>query len=156
MLSKPVGIFLQLLGAVAVMVGIATLASGALVLGGVVMTLFGVGLLWLGRQTRGGAAMSIESGNARREPPTGNIALAGITAHSTVTRGPESWQFFAFVFAAAVTVALTLADEIPDTHQRWRIATKLVTFFGLAYLTLVNVTMRNWLAWLLGIFKEER
>jgi hypothetical protein len=31
-----------------------------------------------------------------------------------VTRGAETWQFFAFVFAAAVTLALALIDEMRD------------------------------------------
>lgn len=51
MLTKPAGVFLQLLGAVAVIVGIAMLASDSKELG-VVATLIGVGLLWFGRQTR--------------------------------------------------------------------------------------------------------
>ncbi len=73
-----------------------------------------------------------------------------------VVRGAETWQFFAFVFAALATLALTLLDEIPDRLFRWRIASKLVAFFGLAYVTLVNVRVRNWLVRLLGMFKEER
>ncbi len=71
-----------------------------------------------------------------------------------VTRGPESWQFFAFVFAAIVTLALTLVDEIPS--PRWRIVAKIVAFFVMGYLTLVNVRVRNTLVRLLGAFKKER
>jgi len=51
MFTKPAGVFLQLLGAVGVIVGIGMLASGGMG-GGVVATLVGVGLLWLGRQSR--------------------------------------------------------------------------------------------------------
>lgn len=71
-----------------------------------------------------------------------------------VTRGAETWQFFAFVFAAAVTLGLALCDEITDS--RWRIAAKVVTFLGVGYLTLVNVLVRGLLVALLGRFKVER
>lgn len=79
---------------------------------------------------------------------------ANLKASATVTRGAESWQFFAFVFAAVVTLALTLADEVPST--RWRITLKIVTFLLVGYLTLVNTTVRNPLVRLLGAFKKER
>lgn len=83
------------------------------------------------------------------------LQLTG-SATVTATRGAETWQFFAFVFAAVVTLALTLLGEIPDHHRLWRISTKVVAFFGLAYLVLVNVKVREWLARLLLSFKEER
>jgi hypothetical protein len=51
MLTRPAGVFLQLLGAVAVIAGIAMLASDIPWFGGVVVTLIGAGLLWLGQQT---------------------------------------------------------------------------------------------------------
>jgi hypothetical protein len=50
MFTKPAGIFLQLLGAVAVVGGVLLLAVTA-VGSGLVAALIGVGLLWLGRQT---------------------------------------------------------------------------------------------------------
>ena len=73
-----------------------------------------------------------------------------------LTRGAESWQFFAFVFAALATFALTLLDEIPDRLGLWRLGAKVVVFAALAYLTLVNVRVRGWLATLLIRFKQER
>jgi hypothetical protein len=51
MFSKPAGVFLQLLGAVAVIAGGLMVDSGSG--GSAVAILVGVGLLWLGRQTRG-------------------------------------------------------------------------------------------------------
>ena len=42
------------------------------------------------------------------------------------------------MFAALVTLALALLDEIPG--RSWRIASKVVAFIGLAYLLLVNVS----------------
>ncbi len=81
---------------------------------------------------------------------------AGVELSATVIRAAESWQFFAFIFAAVVTLALTLLDEIPDERRLWRIATKVLVFLGLAYLTLVNARVRNALVRLLGAFKKER
>jgi membrane protein implicated in regulation of membrane protease activity len=51
MLTRPVGVFLQVLGAVAVIAGSAMLAFDIPWFGGVVVTLIGAGLLWLGQQT---------------------------------------------------------------------------------------------------------
>ena len=47
------------------------------------------------------------------------------------------------------------AWEIPDQRWRWRIAAKVLAFFGVAYLTLINVRVRNFLVGLLGTFKQE-
>ena len=87
-------------------------------------------------------------------PEPGALGLEGSQVRLIVTRVAETWQFFAFVFAALVTLALTLLDEVPD--RQWRIAAKLAAFFGLAYLTLVNVRVRGWLSRLLVRFKQER
>jgi hypothetical protein len=87
-------------------------------------------------------------------PDTGTLEVKGSLANRTVTRAAETWQFFAFVFAALATFALTLLDEIPG--RPWRIVTKIMAFVGLAYLTLVNVGARNWLATLLARFRQER
>jgi len=84
----------------------------------------------------------------------GSYGITGSRASLTVTRGAETWQFYAFVFAAAVTLALALIDEIPSPS--WRIAAKVVSFFVLTYLLLINVRVRDYLARLLGTFKEER
>jgi transcriptional regulator with XRE-family HTH domain len=91
------------------------------------------------------------------EPPeTGEFALEGSRPRVTVTRVAETWQFFAFVFAALVTLALALLDEMPDGLVAWRITAKLVAFVVLAYLTLFNIRARNWLTRFLSGFKEER
>jgi transcriptional regulator with XRE-family HTH domain len=83
-------------------------------------------------------------------------ALEGSRPRVTVTRVAETSQFFAFVFAALVTLALALLDEMPDGLVAWRITAKLVAFVVLAYLTLFNIRARNWLARFLSRFKEER
>lgn len=83
----------------------------------------------------------------------GKAAVQGIGA---VVRGAETWQFFAFVFAAVVTLALALLDEMPDRLWGWRVGAKVAAFVVLAYLLLYNVTVRRRLVILLGAFKEDR
>jgi len=89
-------------------------------------------------------------------PGTGALETKGSQRALIVERVAETWQFFAFVFAALVTFALTLLDEIPARLWLWRIAAKLVAFVGLAYLMLVNVRIRGWLSTLMVTFKQER
>lgn len=80
-------------------------------------------------------------------------AIAGMKAEATVIRGAEAWQFFAFVFAATVAVALALIEEVG--HPALRIGLKLVAFVGLAYAILLNSTVRNFLVGVLSAFKTE-
>jgi membrane protein implicated in regulation of membrane protease activity len=58
MLTKPAGVFLQMLGWAVLIIGVLLMvASGGLVLGGVLALVLGLGLLWFGRRThRGGQA----------------------------------------------------------------------------------------------------
>lgn len=91
-----------------------------------------------------------------RTPGTGPLGIEGGRPELIVTRVAETWQFFAFVFAALITLALTLLDEIPIRPLPWRIVAKLAVFFGLAYLVLWNVRVRGWLAAFLVRFKQER
>jgi hypothetical protein len=72
-----------------------------------------------------------------------------------VGRGAESWQFFAFVFAALVTLALTLIDELPDKLHLWRIAAKVLAFPVVGYGTLLSSWGRERLVRLLNAFKVE-
>jgi hypothetical protein len=83
----------------------------------------------------------------------GQAELDGVGA---VARGAEVWQFFAFMFGALVTLALALLDEMPDRLWPWRIAAKVVAFFGLGYFLLVDRRVRVRLALLLQMFKEDR
>jgi hypothetical protein len=71
-----------------------------------------------------------------------------------VERGPESWQFFAFVFAAAVTLVFAVLDPIPLVWLR--IVAKVAAFAVLGYYTLLSGRCRNWLVGVLIRFKKER
>lgn len=73
---------------------------------------------------------------------------------ATAARGAESWQFFAFVFGAIVMLAFALIDELPVLLLR--LVLKACAFLGIGYLTLVNVSVRNFLVGVLGAFKRER
>lgn len=86
---------------------------------------------------------------------TGHMSVEGSRAELTVGRGAESWQFFAFVFAALVTLALTLIDELPDRLIYWRIAGKVLAFLVIGYCTLLSSRGRNTLARWLNAFKID-
>ena len=96
------------------------------------------------------------SDSPRLTPGTGTYGLEGQPAALVVTRAAETWQFFAFVYAAFVTTVFGLLDEIPDEWRWWRLAGKLVTFAALTYFLLFNVRVRNWLARFMVRFKKER
>jgi hypothetical protein len=72
----------------------------------------------------------------------------------TVTRGAESWQFFAFVFAAFAAIGLALADDLVKCAG-WRVATKLSWFAFTFYLFMLNGWVRNELIRFLGWLKVE-
>ena len=91
----------------------------------------------------------------RMDAETGSYRVTGSDAKLIVTRVGETWQFYAFVYAAAITIALTLIDEISDRHWPWRLGAKIVATAALTYFLLFNVTVRTWLANRLPRFKEE-
>ncbi len=76
------------------------------------------------------------------------------TLQLAIERGAESWQFFGFVFAAVVTLVLTALGDLP-WPRAWglRLATKVVAFFAVAYIVLINAWTRNWLVGVLMAFK---
>ncbi len=78
----------------------------------------------------------------------------GIQLQAAVTRGAESWQFFAFVFAALATFGLSLVDDLGMTATL-RVVVKIAYFISCFYLTMVNPWIRNKLAGVLGWIKKE-
>ena len=89
----------------------------------------------------------------------GSYRVSGSALDLEVKRGAESWQFFAFGFAALVTLMLAILDEVPHGTCPWwcRALAKIVLFFLLGYLTLWNNRVRGWLlSTLLPAFKRER
>jgi hypothetical protein len=69
----------------------------------------------------------------------------------TGIRGAESWQFFAFVFAAVIALVFTLINEMRP--RGWRIILKLVAFALIGYLTLFDPWLQSRLVDVLHIFK---
>jgi hypothetical protein len=66
-----------------------------------------------------------------------------------VTRGAESWQFFAFVFAAVLTLVFSLLEESYRFHARvvWqRMGIKTLVFAFCFYIFMRNDYVRNKLA----------
>ncbi len=72
----------------------------------------------------------------------------------TVTRGAESWQFFAFVFGAFAAIGLALADDVVNAPG-WKVVTKLSWFAFTFYMFMVNAWVRNKLIRFLGWLKVE-
>jgi xanthine/uracil permease len=74
-----------------------------------------------------------------------------------VTRGSESWQFFAFIFAAMFVLALAVLEDCAFPKAKWtRIVAKALLFAGCFYLFMLNHWMRNHLVDFLGWLKVER
>jgi hypothetical protein len=73
---------------------------------------------------------------------------------AVVTRGAESWQFFAFVFAAFTTLGLSLVESVP-LCLTLKIEAKVLLFLLLFYVFMVNVRVRNVLVRVLGWLKRE-
>lgn len=71
-----------------------------------------------------------------------------------ITREAESWQFFAFIFAAFLTLSFGLIDEIQGVG--FRILLKILAFVSIGYFTLFNAGCRNWLVGILHRFKQEQ
>ena len=61
----------------------------------------------------------------------------------TVSRGSESWQFFAFTFASVTALGIALIDDLWHRPGWPRAVTKLLVFAALFYLLVVNAWMRN-------------
>jgi hypothetical protein len=72
------------------------------------------------------------------------------TLGAQVIHGAESWQFFAFVFIAVITLAFNLINEVPR-QRGWRIVLKLMTFALFGYLTLFNPWVQNLLVSVLSV-----
>ncbi len=72
-----------------------------------------------------------------------------------VERGAESWQFFAFIFAALLTLFFGLIDELPNAGC-WHFILKILAFVVTGYFTLLNARCRNCLVGILHRIKKER
>jgi len=68
---------------------------------------------------------------------------AEVRARMTTGLGAESWQWLAFLFAAAVTLVFAFVDNFVD-GKVLKAALYIVLFVGLFYLFLVNRPFRVW------------
>jgi hypothetical protein len=89
----------------------------------------------------------------RMKAESGRYEIRGEALTAKVTRGAESWQFFAFIFAALVTLAFAVVDELVVAGW-FRLGMKAAAFLGLAEVTLINGRCRNFLVNVLIRFKE--
>jgi len=93
------------------------------------------------------------------EAESGTVAIEAPPASLIWERTPEDWQFWAFVFAAGVTLIFGIIDELPVSLTGcwyWRIALKFVLFVLLGYFIVISRRFRNWQVRLLGSLKKER
>lgn len=83
-------------------------------------------------------------------------AKADIRATATVIRGAESWQFFAFIFAAVAAIGLSLIEEL-HVEAALAVGIKILYFFLCFYIFMANTWIRNRILMrLLGWIKTER
>jgi hypothetical protein len=86
---------------------------------------------------------------------TGSIVgKSTVSGVGQVVRGAESWQFFAFVFGAAVAAAFGLIDEFGDHWWKWRLGSKICVLLFCGYL-LVSSWGRTTLVAMLSRWKGE-
>ena len=97
----------------------------------------------------------------RLKAESGNFPLTGTSATMTEAFSAEHWQFFAFVFAAVITLIFALFDDaLPLVDQWWKGITqrsseaeirglhalvKVSTFIVVAFLTLYNWRVKHFL-----------
>ena len=62
----------------------------------------------------------------------------------TVTRGPDSWQFFAFIFATVFALGITVLDDILEHHEETPSWARLSAKVGLFALSFYFCMLNNW------------
>jgi hypothetical protein len=95
--------------------------------------------------------------DTRITPPAASVQITGQKPTVAIGFGAEHWQFFAFAFAALVTIGFVLLDEIPGPWPRFfpRWGAKILVFIGLGYLTLYNWTVKDLLVRMLPTIKTK-
>lgn len=82
----------------------------------------------------------------RLEAETGRFNLTGGDARMGARISAETWQFFAFVFAALTGLAFTLLDALPSgASPTLRVSLKVLVFGALGYVTLFNWPVKDFL-----------
>jgi hypothetical protein len=77
-------------------------------------------------------------------------------ADLTTHYGAEGWQFFAFVFAAVLTLVFALVDECLQHPSVGRAALKVGAFVVLAYGTLFSPTGKDCLSKFLRVVTSKQ
>ena len=89
------------------------------------------------------------------KPDPADMTWKGGAVYVMLRRTAEMWQFFAFVFAAVLTLVFALIDDGMD-QGRYRAIVKVAAFVIFGYALLVNRSVRRALVWLLEWWKTER
>jgi bacteriorhodopsin len=85
----------------------------------------------------------------------GTYIVTGTEAQLRTAFSVEAWQFFAFVFAASITLAFPLLDELPRMSTAYRVILKVMVFVGLAYLTLFCPPIKDFIIRALSVIKTK-
>ena len=72
-----------------------------------------------------------------------------------VTRGAESWQFFAFIFGSVAALGLSVIDDLVIPVPA-KIVLRILWFALCFCVIMLNLRVRNKLARFLGWLKEEQ
>jgi hypothetical protein len=91
----------------------------------------------------------------RLKAETGEFQLTGNMAELGVSVSVEHWQFFAFVFAAAASLAFGLVDAWGFETRMVRLVLKLVLFGVLGYATLYSWRVKSFLIHRLPTIKRR-
>jgi hypothetical protein len=91
---------------------------------------------------------------------SGKYDVEGFSTSATIERGAESWQFFAFIFAATLAFLLSLIDSVVaivgSVHSpAYGLAAKMLFGAADAYLLLFSPRIRNAQVRWLGQWKKE-
>ena len=95
----------------------------------------------------------------RMNAEPGEYKITGSDSSGTIMRTAESWQFFAFVFAALLTFVLSLIDSVVAAGYTTAIRgffLKVLSAMAVGYVVLFNKRGRNTLVRWLTTWKEER
>ncbi len=86
-----------------------------------------------------------------------DLSPKGQRMQLTVVRTAESWQFFAFVFAALLTLAYGVMEDLLDgaTWRWWRLGLRVGLFIVFGYVLMLNVWARERLVRLMDWMKRE-
>ena len=87
-----------------------------------------------------------------------DLSLKGQRLQAIVVRTAESWQFFAFVFAAVLALAYAVMNDLlegANWHWRWKLVLRIGLFVASWYVFMRDRWVRKQLVRFMGWTKRE-